>query len=53
MIQQITKEINELRKENIERRKQGFASTDELVQYGIDYAKRFGALMQKLEAACK
>lgn len=49
--EQIIKAINDLRIENTERRKQGFALAQEFIQYGIEYAKRFGELMQLLEKA--
>lgn len=49
----IIKQINALREENSNRRKQGFKTTNEFIQYGIEYAKRFGELMQQLENATK
>jgi len=50
---QVIENINMLRESNILRKKQGFTNAQELVNYGIEYAKKFSELMLKLEKSCK
>lgn len=46
-------QVKQMQSENHTRRLNGFSNSSDFIKYGIDYAKKFGELMAKLEKSCK